>query len=96
MAKTTMTVTRTLKNGEQVKYIYNKIGSQDISSYMYQKLKEKRKLKRLQRGKILCCEIPESTLKELEVGRKNGLSFSSLSKKHGLSTYLIQKALSTL
>lgn len=91
-----MTVTRTLKNGEQVKYIYNKIGNQDLSSYMYQKLKEKRKLKRLQKGKILCCEIPESTLKELKLGKQSGLSVSSLSKKYGLSRYLIQKALSAL
>lgn len=96
MAKTTMTVTRTLKNGEQVKYTYHNIGNQDISSYMYQKLKEKRKLKRLQKGKILCCEIPESTLKELKLERESGVSFSDLSKKYGLSRYLIQKAISTM
>lgn len=96
MAKTTMTVTRTLKSGEQMKYTYDQIGNQDISSYMYKKLKETRRLRRLEKGKVLCDEIPEEVVRELQLQRESGLSYSTLSKKHGLSRYLIQKAISRL
>jgi hypothetical protein len=67
---------------------YDKIGDIDISSYMYQKLKERRKRKRLQDGKLLVKEISPQTLAEIKRQREIGSSSANIARKFGITGML--------
>jgi hypothetical protein len=93
MGSTKLVISKCLKSGENAKYSYDKIGGVEISTYMYRKLKQNRKMKRLEKGKLLVSEILPHTIAEMKNQRENGASYSSIAKSFGLSWYLVQKAL---
>jgi hypothetical protein len=96
MGSTKLVISKCLKSGENAKYSYDKIGNVDISTYMYRKLKQNRKMRRLEKGKLLVSEILPQTITEMKKQRENGASYSSIAKSFGLSWYLVKKALTNI
>lgn len=95
MGNAKLEMKRTRKNGKEVTYTYNKIGGVSLSTYMYEKLKERRQLKRLENGKILAREVPQFLIDEMihEHDVFNA-TYAQLARKYALSRYIVAKVCS--
>ena len=81
------------RSGEKKQYVYTSIKGCSVSNYMYERLKQARKKKRQEKGKMLFCEIPKSDVLEIQKKWKQGVSISSIAKVHQLSRYFVCKAI---
>ena len=84
----------TLKNGKNVTYSYDKIGGIDLSKYMGEKVKQRRRLKREKQGKIMANEVPAFLIEEMRQEREEfNAPYAHLARKHGLSPYIVKKVI---
>lgn len=92
-AKRPLVVKTINKRGETRHYVYENIKGCSISSYMYERLKQNRRKKRQERGKLLFCEIPMHDILEIQKKHKQGVSIANIAKAHQLSKYFVCKAI---
>lgn len=82
------------KHGKIDTYSYDKIGGIDLSKYMGEKVKQRRRMKRMEQGKILANEVPAFLIEEMRHEREEfNTPYAQLARKHGLSRYLVKKVI---
>ena len=94
MVNAKLNIKKTLKNGKNVTYSYDKIGGIDLSKYMGEKVKQRRRLKREKKGKIQANEVPAFLIEEMIQEREEfNVPYAQLARKHGLSRYMVKKVI---
>lgn len=96
-----MIVTRINKKGQEVKYSYSYIGPNKIpiSTYIGEKIAQRRQLQRFDREKpkVLASEVPKEIILEMkELQFIGDVTYASIAKMYGLTPYIVKKCLSTL